>query len=178
MEQTTTATFDPANYIPKFTGEVLKDAKNRIEAVTDELGVRVGEWWRELRKLNNPVENPPENYIVHEEGHMDNKRDQRVKTDAGKRRLELIPTSLYESLGDVLTSGAEKYGDWTWTRVSADRYVGALLRHLCRYMDDPDGLDDESGLPHIAHVLCNAMFLNHYVIEKRKRKEEDQKNAE
>lgn len=104
------------------------------------------------------------------------KRDQRVKTDAGKRRLELIPTSLYESLGDVLTSGAAKYGEWTWTRVSADRYVGALLRHLCKYMDDPDGLDEDSGLPHIAHVLCNAMFLNHFVVSK-KHIEDDEENA-
>ena len=105
------------------------------------------------------------------------KRDQRVKTDAGKPRLELIPTSLYESLGKVLTSGAEKYGEWTWTRVSADRYVGALLRHLCRYMDDPEGLDEDSGLPHIAHVLCNAMFLNHFVLSKLHLAEKNEEKA-
>lgn len=97
-------------------------------------------------------------------------RDQSVKHDGGKRRLELIPTTAYEALGDVLTYGAKLYGDNTWNRVDRERYVGALLRHLCLYLDDPLGVDKESGLPHIDHVFTNAMFLTHKVHEERKRR--------
>jgi hypothetical protein len=84
--------------------------------------------------------------------------------------LELIPTTAYEALGDVLTYGAKLYGDNTWNRVDRERYVGALLRHLCLYLDDPLGVDKESGLPHIDHVFTNAMFLTHKVHEERKRR--------
>lgn len=90
-------------------------------------------------------------------------KDQSTKKDAGKLRMELIPTSAMKSLGRVLTFGAKKYSPNSWKKVEADRYIGALLRHIVRFMDDPLGKDDESGLYHIEHVLCNAAFLNDFV---------------
>lgn len=112
-------------------------------------------------------------FSVHESSHnqlprkdMNDARDQTVKTDAGKLELELIPTSLTKALGVVLTRGRKQYGKDTWKTVKTDRIIGALERHLMKYKDDPYGLDKDSGLPHIFHVLCNAMFLNHEVLEK------------
>jgi hypothetical protein len=35
----------------------------------------------------------------------------------------------------------------------------ALLRHTLAYMDDPRGVDAESGLPHLSHIACNVAFL-------------------
>lgn len=90
-------------------------------------------------------------------------KDQSTKKDAGKLRMELIPTSAMKSLGRVLTFGAEKYSPNSWKKVEAGRYIGALLRHIVRFMDDPLGKDDESGLYHIEHILCNAAFLNDFV---------------
>lgn len=87
-------------------------------------------------------------------------RNQEIKADGGKLMMELIPTSAYKSLARVLTYGAEKYGANSWQRVERERYVGALIRHLVAYIDEPLGEDEESGLLHIEHVLCNAMFLN------------------
>ncbi len=87
-------------------------------------------------------------------------RDQQIKADEGKLRLELIPMSAIRSLGRVLTYGAKKYSDNSWQRVERERYVGAIMRHLMAYIDDPLGVDEESGLLHIEHVLCNAAFLN------------------
>lgn len=49
------------------------------------------------------------------------------KHDAEKPRLDLIPTSVYRSLGAVLTFGAVKYGANTWQGVECERYVAALL---------------------------------------------------
>ena len=77
--------------------------------------------------------------------------------------LELIPPSAYVSLGRVMTYGAMKYGPNSWQLVELERYIGALLRHLVAFLKDPTGVDEESGLLHIEHVFCNAMFLNHLV---------------
>lgn len=89
-------------------------------------------------------------------------RNQEHKADGGKLRLELIPTTAINSLGKVLTYGAKKYEPNSWQRVERDRYVGAALRHFTAYMDDPTGRDEESGLLHIEHALCNMAFLNHF----------------
>lgn len=94
-------------------------------------------------------------------------RDQTQKADGGKPMMELIPTSVYRSLGKVLTHGAEKYGPNTWQNVEVERYVGALLRHLCAFLDDPNGVDADSGLAHTEHLLANAAFINDAVINRR-----------
>ena len=85
-------------------------------------------------------------------------RDQSIKFDGGKNRLELLPPYALNALGAVLTYGAEKYGDQSWRRVETERYTGALLRHMTAYMDG-EFFDEESTLPHLWHVLCNAVFL-------------------
>lgn len=100
-------------------------------------------------------------------------RDQSVKADGGKPRMELIPTSAFNSLGRVLGHGAEKYGDHTWPSVETERYVGALLRHLCAFLDDPTGVDADSGLYHTEHLLANATFINDAVIRGRVRVDDE-----
>ena len=35
----------------------------------------------------------------------------------------------------------------------------AAFRHFVAYLDDPDGVDAESGLPHLWHLACNIAFL-------------------
>ena len=92
-------------------------------------------------------------------------RNQEMKADNSKPMMELIPTSVYKSLGTVLTYGAIKYKPNGWKDVEAERYVGALMRHLIAYMDNPYSIDKESGLLHIEHALCNVAFLNHFVAE-------------
>lgn len=89
-------------------------------------------------------------------------RDQSVKADGGKIRLELIPLSTLTSLGNVLTFGAEKYSENSWQNVEPERYIGALLRHFEAYRKDNLSIDKDSGLLHIECVLCNAAFLNDF----------------
>lgn len=98
------------------------------------------------------------------------KRNQSAKADAGKLMLELIPPDAIEALGRVLTYGATKYGPNKWQTIddAKNRYTGALLRHLTAYQRDPQSRDAESGLLHVEHVLCNAMFLA--VLEERGKK--------
>jgi hypothetical protein len=88
-------------------------------------------------------------------------RNQEAKADAGKLMLELIPPEAFEALGRVLTYGAQKYGANKWQSIddAKERYKGALLRHYVAYQKEPHGRDKESGLLHIEHLFCNAMFL-------------------
>lgn len=93
---------------------------------------------------------------------INNNPEEGLKYDDGKLRMDLIPPVTYEALGRVLTYGAKKYTDNSWQGVERKRYVAALLRHFIEYMKDPQSIDSESGLKHIEHVLCNAMFLNYF----------------
>lgn len=88
------------------------------------------------------------------------KSDQSVKADGGKYRPTLVHTSLIRAVSVVREYGAKKYGDpENWRKVEPQRYRDALYRHWLAYLDDPDGVDDESGLPHLWHLACNVDFL-------------------
>lgn len=84
-----------------------------------------------------------------------------LKYDKDKIRMELVPLSVVESIAKVLTYRAKKYTDNSWKELSDfwNRYKGALLRHLAA-IDKGELIDEESGLPHIDQVLCNAVFLS------------------
>jgi len=83
-----------------------------------------------------------------------------AKHDTGKPRCDLVSPALIEAVGYVRGYGVKKYHDpENWKSVERERYVAALIRHLCAYMRHPNGADDESGLPHIWHVATNVNFL-------------------
>lgn len=86
--------------------------------------------------------------------------DQTIKADAGKERLTLVPREIIKGIARVREYGNLKYGDSeSWRRVEVERYRDAAYRHWLRYLDDPHGVDDESGLPHLWHLACNIAFL-------------------
>lgn len=86
------------------------------------------------------------------------------RSDNGKNILHTIDPKLLMAWGDVLAFGAKKYHQrnfmvapgMEWSRV-----YDSLLRHLLAFWGG-EWLDQESGLPHIAHVMCNLQFLWHY----------------
>ena len=86
---------------------------------------------------------------------------QEAKSDAGKPRLSLVPTQIIYDIARVREYGDKKYGSTdNWKTVEAQRYVDAMFRHLLAFVADPDGRDEESGLPHLWHLECNAAFLS------------------
>lgn len=82
------------------------------------------------------------------------------KHDGGKDRWDLLPLGPVRSVVQVLTYGAKKYAPNAWRLVpdAKDRYFAAALRHLTAWRDG-ERLDEESGLPHLAHAACCVLFL-------------------
>lgn len=76
--------------------------------------------------------------------------------------ITLVPIEIIRAIRETRLYGCKKYpegGADNWKRVEPQRYRDAMFRHLLRYLDDPDGVDDESGLPHLWHMVTNAAFL-------------------
>lgn len=97
-----------------------------------------------------------------------------LKHDCNKLRLDLFPLEIEKCIARVLTMGAIKYGDENWKGgIHYKRIIGAMKRHFFQWFKDPEKLDDESGLPHIYHFLCNAIFLTYYEIYRDKYKKFD-----
>lgn len=81
------------------------------------------------------------------------------KDDSGKLRIDLIPPEAIDALAAVLTSGAVRYGERNWEGgITWGRCFAAMMRHAWAWWRG-EGKDPESGLSHMAHVLCNAVFL-------------------
>jgi len=86
--------------------------------------------------------------------------NQEAKADNGKPKLTLVPRKIIFDIARVREYGNKKYGDPdNWKTVEKERYRDAAYRHFMAYLDDPTGVDEESGLPHLWHWACNCAFL-------------------
>lgn len=86
--------------------------------------------------------------------------NQSAKADAGKPRLTLVPQQIIWDIARIREYGNKKYHDpENWRQVEPQRYRDAAFRHFLAYLKDPHGVDEESGLPHLAHLACNIAFL-------------------
>lgn len=80
----------------------------------------------------------------------------------GKNRLDLVPVSLTEEVGKVLTYGATKYDADNWRRgMSWSSVYASMQRHINKWREG-DEIDEESGLSHLSHIACNVAFLIEY----------------
>ena len=85
--------------------------------------------------------------------------NQQAKADQGKPCPSLCPVSLIEAVTAVRMFGLQKYHDPdNWKQVEPQRYRDALYRHWLAYLKG-EQCDQESGLPHLWHLACNAAFL-------------------
>lgn len=88
--------------------------------------------------------------------------NQTAKKDAGKAKLTLVPTGIIKAIARVREYGNNKYpigGKDNWKSVSKERYRDAAFRHWIAYLENPHGVDDESGIPHLHHLATNIAFL-------------------
>ncbi len=97
-----------------------------------------------------------------------------LRFNKGKLRYDLVHPKAHEDMVDILTMGAEKYFDRNWENgLSWNSVLASMKRHIAAiekgedYDYDPNCPDcingtckSHSGRLHIAHVACNAHFLN------------------
>lgn len=82
------------------------------------------------------------------------------KKDNGKTRWDLLPFETVETIAEILTFGATKYGADNWQKVpdAKQRYQAAFMRHYVAYLKG-EKKDAESGINPLFHAFCNLMFL-------------------
>lgn len=97
---------------------------------------------------------------------MSDMRGVGMKYDGGKAAWNLVPFFPLDELAQVLTYGLQKYDEDSWRTVpeARKRYRAAVFRHLSAYMQG-ETHDQESGLHHLSHALCNIAFLMEFAKE-------------
>lgn len=100
-----------------------------------------------------------------------------LRYNAGKPVLHLVSRAALIGTARVLEWGARKYAAHNWRKgMDWTTPVDSMLRHLFAWLEGedrdicpehagarPDDCTKCSGLPHVDHIACNAMFLQEYV---------------
>ena len=85
-----------------------------------------------------------------------------LKSDAGKNGLDMLPVYPLWEIGRVYSFGAQKYAKNNWRDgMDWSRIYAASMRHLLKWQNGND-LDEETGLPHLAHAAFGLLTLLEY----------------
>lgn len=77
-----------------------------------------------------------------------------------KPQLSYIPLDFLSDAARVLEFGSRKYSRNNFRLgMTTNSLLDSLLRHVAA-LQSGEEIDSESGLPHVAHILCNAIFMN------------------
>lgn len=78
----------------------------------------------------------------------------------GKLELSHVPSQIIRDIAEVRMYGNAKYKDPdNWKAVPTKQWIDALYRHMLEFIDNPRGVDSESGIPHYKHMACNIAFI-------------------
>ena len=113
---------------------------------------------RSVRANADDYSSGPVHHLSSDDLHVPGAKDDKAKPMAG---VLLDFSRALQTVVDVGTYGAKKYTRTGWATVpeGSQRYTDAMMRHLLAMDVDPDGLDKETGLPHLAHVAWNALAV-------------------
>ncbi len=104
------------------------------------------------------------------------------KPHESKDPYELLPFKALHEVVQVLKFGKNKHGVDNWKGIDdLQNFIGAALRHICAWQRG-EKVDSETGIDHLAHAVCNLLFiqeLKHIKEEKENgRQEEDSSKKE
>ena len=82
-----------------------------------------------------------------------------LRYNEGKPEFSLIDLNSLEGCAQVLAFGAQKYSRDNWKKgFPLTTILDSMLRHIAA-LQRGEMVDPESGLSHIGHIQCNALFL-------------------
>jgi hypothetical protein len=83
-----------------------------------------------------------------------------LKYDQDKLQYSLLPPGVIEEAIKVLMDAVPIYGADNWKHLedAKRRYYDAAMRHLQSWWSG-EKIDPKSNRSHIAHLLCNVIFL-------------------
>lgn len=85
--------------------------------------------------------------------------DEAMRFNEGKPQFSMIDLTCFTDCAKVLAFGAKKYEPGNWRKgMPIGKLLDSLLRHVAA-IQRGELIDPESGLPHVAHIQANAMFL-------------------
>jgi hypothetical protein len=91
-----------------------------------------------------------------------NERGSGARYNINKPDLSLIPLCTLEDEARVWMYGKQKYAAWNWAKgMDWSIPLACALRHLSAWQRGEEN-DQESGLPHLAHAMCNLRMLTLY----------------
>lgn len=87
--------------------------------------------------------------------------NEEFKQTVGKLVLSRVPASLDRAVAQVRGYGVTKYGDnQNWRKAPRQEYAEAFYRHANAMREHGiDAINEESGLPHLWHALCDGAFI-------------------
>ena len=94
------------------------------------------------------------------------KVEQALRYNQGKVEWSLVDFKSLEPMVRVLEYGCKKYARNNWRKgMPATQIIESMLRHTFKLLEG-EMVDPESGIDHIGHIQCNALFLAYVLNEK------------
>lgn len=101
---------------------------------------------------------------VNIENELKKAHERALRYNTGKPKWSLVEFDALTPLVHVLEFGAKKYSRDNWKKdMPANEILDSMMRHIIA-MSRGEIVDPESQLPHIGHVMANAMFYSYHTL--------------
>ena len=113
------------------------------------------------KKLDDLTDKQLESHVIAQkiEGKKAEGEAEAMRFNDGKVEWSLVDFKSLEPMVRVLEFGAQKYAKHNWKQgMDVTKMMESLLRHSFSFLSG-ETEDQESGISHIGHIMCNAMFI-------------------